>query len=490
MASKKNLVMAAGGSAVLVAVLLLSANYFGMDINGASPANAALAADASVGPRGGTVLTSGTQSIEVVFAEQGESVQLEVHPLSKGKPIGLAGVSISGTIKRYDGTQQSVILVASGQKFVLPEPIAKPHVFDVSLKVRSSGAVASYEVSRADGAIQLAPEQLKASGIATKQSGPVLVASSFVLPGEIRFNEDVTAHIVPRVAGIVEKVSVSLGQRVGKGEVLAIIASTDLADRRSELLTAERRLSAAQATYAREKTLWQEKISAEQDYLQAQTQLREAEIATSSARQKLLALNASAATGALNRYELRAPFSGTIVEKHVTAGEAVAADANVLVLSDLNTVWAEMAVPAQRLNDVQVGRDTTISAAAFDSKASGKIAYVGSLLGEQTRTAPARVVLGNPNGSWRPGMFVNVSVTAGSKNAPIAVAADALQDIDGKPAIFVQTSKGFVAQNVELGRRDDNFVEVTKGLRAGQQYAAANSFVLKAELEKGSAEGH
>ncbi|WP_438397135.1 efflux RND transporter periplasmic adaptor subunit [Caballeronia sp. DA-9] len=490
MASKKNLVVAAGGSAVFVAVLLLSANYFGIDINGATTANAALSADASVGPRGGTVFTSGTQSIEVVFAEQGESVQLEVHPLSKGKPIGVAGVSISGVVKRYDGNQQSVDLITSGQKFVLPEPIAKPHVFDVSLKVRSAGADAIYEVSRADGAIRLAPEQLKASGIATKQSGPVSVASSFVLPGEIRFNEDTTAHIVPRVAGIVEKVSVSLGQRVEKGQVLAVIASTDLADRRSELLTAQRRLSAAQATYSRERTLWQEKISAEQDYLQAQTQLREAEIATSNASQKLQALNASAATGVLNRYELRAPFSGTIVEKHVTAGEAVAADANVLVLSDLASVWAEMAVPAQRLNDVQVGREASVSAAAFDSRATGKITYVGSLLGEQTRTAPAHVVLTNPNGSWRPGMFVNVAVNAGSKDAPVAVATEALHDIDGKPAVFVQTAKGFVAQPVELGRRDESFVEVTKGLKAGQQYAAANSFVLKAELEKGSAEGH
>ena len=490
MASKKSLVLAAGGSAVVVAFLLLSANYFGADINGTSAANAAPATDPSAGPRGGTVLTSGTQSIEVVFVEQGDAVQLEVYPLSQSKPVGPAGVSISGVIKRYDGSQQLVDLVASGQKFVLPGPIAKPHVFDVLLNVRVAGANASYEVSRADGAIRLSPDQLKASGIAMKNSGPASVASSFVLPGEIRFNEDATAHIVPRVAGIVEKVSVSLGQRVEKGQVLALIASTDLADRRSELLTAERRLWAAQATYAREKTLWLEKISAEQDYLLAETQLREAEIATASARQKLLALNASAATGALSRYELRAPFTGTIVEKHVTVGEAVAADANVLVLSDLNTVWAEMAVPAQRLNDVQVGRETTISAAAFESKASGKIAYVGSLLGEQTRTAPARVVLANPDGSWRPGMFVNVSVTAGSKDAPVAVATDALQDIDGKPAIFVQTSKGFVAQGVELGRRDDRFVEITKGLKVGQQYAAANSFVLKAELEKGSAEGH
>jgi cobalt-zinc-cadmium efflux system membrane fusion protein len=310
------------------------------------------------------------------------------------------------------------------------------------------------------------------------------------LPGEIRFNEDRTAHVVPRVAGIVERVAVSIGQHVAQGQLLAVIASSDLADRRSELLTAERRLSAARVSYEREKTLWLERISAEQDYLQAQVQLRETDIAVQNARQKLAALNAPApaVSGALNRYELRAPFAGTIVEKHVTPGEAIAADANVFVLSDLSTIWAEMAVPAQRLNDVRVGREASVSATAFESKASGPIAYVGSLLGEQTRTAPARVVLPNPEGTWRPGMFVNVSVDAGRQAVPVAIASDALQDIDGSPVIFVQSPKGFVAQAVETGRRDSQVTEIVKGLKTGQHYASANSFVLKAELGKSSAE--
>lgn len=122
--------------------------------------------------------------------------------------------------------------------------------------------------------------------------GPASIATSFQLPGEIKFNEDRTAHVVPRVAGIVERVAVSIGQRVEQGQLLAVIASTDLADRRSELLSAERRLQAARTSYARERTLWEERISAEQDYLQAQVQLREAEIAAQNARQKLAALNA------------------------------------------------------------------------------------------------------------------------------------------------------------------------------------------------------
>jgi cobalt-zinc-cadmium efflux system membrane fusion protein len=147
-----------------------------------------------------------------------------------------------------------------------------------------------------------------------------------------------------------------------------------------------------------------------------------------------------------------------------------------------------MAVPAQRMNDVRVGRQATVNATAFESQASGPISYVGSLLGGQTRTAPARVLLPNPSGTWRPGMFVNVSVDAGQQAVAVAVASDALQDLDGKPAVFVQSPGGFVAQAVETGRHDSQSTEIVNGLKAGQSYASTNSFVLKAELGKGSAE--
>jgi len=492
MKRSKKIAVALAGSIFTGVLLLFLVDYqFDLNLTGSKAANTvATSARAPVGPRGGTVQTDGPLSIEAVFEEKGDTVQLEVFPLFKNKPLDLKDVTVFAEITRYDASRTVVQLVASEKKFVLPEPLAKPHVFDISLLVVTASREFGFKLARADGVIELTSGQLASSGITLAKAEPATITQSFVLPGEIKFDEDQTAHIVPRVAGIVEKVLVSVGQRVEKGQLLAIVASTDLADRRSELLTADRRLFAATKSYDREKTLWKEQISAEQDYLQAQTSMGEAQIAVNSARQKLQALNASSSTGALNRYELRAPFAGTIVEKHLTMGEAVAADANVLILSDLRSVWAEMAVPAQRLNDMRVGIDATVKAAAFESQATGKVAYVGALLGEQTRTAPARVVLANPGGVWRPGMFVNVSVSAGAQQAAVTVAADALQDIDGKPGVFVHTSKGFIAQPVELGRRDDKVIEVIKGVAPGQQYALANSFVLKAELEKGTAEGH
>lgn len=340
-----------------------------------------------------------------------------------------------------------------------------------------------------DETIVLTDAQIQSAGIGLDKAAPAHIRTSSQLPGEIRFNEDRTAHVVPRLTGVVESVPANLGQPVKRGQVLAVIASTGLSELRSELLAAQRRLALARSTYTREKQLWQEKISAEQDYLAAQQTLREAEIAVANAQQKLVALGASATgTGSLNRYEIRAPFDGIVVEKHIALGEAVKEDASIFTLSDLSSVWAEIVVPAKDLNVVRVGEKVVVRATAFDSTAEGQISYVGALLGQDTRTAKARVTLPNPKMAWRPGLFVNVDVVSGETEVPVSVLADAVQTVEDKPVVFVRVKDGFTAQPVKLGRADGKRVEVIDGLAAGTAYAASGSFVLKAELGKGSAE--
>jgi len=343
-----------------------------------------------------------------------------------------------------------------------------------------------------DDKIAFSEQQLKTAGIVLDTAAAGRIRTSLQLPGEIRFNQDRTAHVVPKVNGVVESVSANLGQQVKKGQVLAVVSSSTVSEQRSELLNAQQRLTLAQSTHAREKTLWQEKISAEQDYLQAGQALKEAEIAVRNAQQKLAAIGAGASSGTassgLNRYEIRAPFDGIVVEKHIALGEAVKEDASIFTISDLSSVWAEMTVAARDMNAVRVGESVTVNATAFASSASGKIAYVGALLGEQTRTAKAHVVLPNPGNVWRPGLFVNVDVLAQEAEVPLAVAADAVQSVEQKQVVFVRVADGFRKQEVTLGRTDGKRVEIIKGLSAGDVYAAAGSFVVKAELGKGSAE--
>lgn len=341
-----------------------------------------------------------------------------------------------------------------------------------------------------EGLIAMDAQRMQTAGVKLAEAGPATVRSMLQLPGEIRFNEDRTAHVVPRVAGVAESVAANLGQNVKKGQLLAVLSSAAISEQRSELLAAQKRLSLARTTHAREKQLWEEKVSAEQDYLQARQALGEAEIAVSNARQKLAATGASAGgSGGLNRFELRAPFDGVVVEKHLAVGEAVQDTTQVFTISDLRSVWAEMRVAASDLPAVRVGEKATVRATAFDSSATGEVAYVGALIGQETRTAPARITLPNPDGVWRPGLFVNVELTASSQQATLAVVTPAIQRMDQQQTVvFVPVPGGFRAQPVRVGRSDAKATEVLEGLKPGQPYVAEGSFVLKAELGKATAE--
>ncbi|MCU7249221.1 efflux RND transporter periplasmic adaptor subunit [Pseudomonas koreensis] len=347
---------------------------------------------------------------------------------------------------------------------------------------------AAQEEHAEEGQVTLSAEQIAVAGIQLAEARAQSISLGLPFPGEVRFDEDRTAHVVPRVPGVVESVPVNLGQSVKKGQLLAVIASQQISEQRSEQAAAQRRLALARTTYEREKKLWQDKISAEQDFLQARQALEEAEIALSNARQKISVLSGSVVATGGNRYELRAPFDGVVVEKHLTPGEVVDETSNAFTLSDLSRVWVTFGVSPKDLTRVQVGKPVTISAPELNAEVVGSVAYVGSLLGEQTRTATVRVTLENPQGAWRPGLFVTALVATDSRQARVAVPETAIQTVEDKPTVFVRTEGGFKAQAVELGSRAAGQVEVTQGLEAGVQVATAGSFVLKSELGKASAE--
>ncbi len=204
-----------------------------------------------------------------------------------------------------------------------------------------------------------------------------------------------------------------------------------------------------------------------------------------NARQKVAAVGPA---GAGNRYELRAPFDAVVVEKHLSVGEVVDATSNAFTLSDLSRVWATFAVAPRELDKVRTGRTVMVSAPDLGAQVEGKVNYVGSLLGEQNRAATVRASLANPDGAWRPGLFVNVAVSIERFEAAVVVPEIALQSLDAQTVVFARTEQGFEARPVTTGRRDAGHVEITSGLAAGTQVAAAGSFVLKSELGKGSAE--
>ncbi|QNH75662.1 efflux RND transporter periplasmic adaptor subunit [Pseudomonas protegens] len=342
-----------------------------------------------------------------------------------------------------------------------------------------------------EGHLELSAEQIQAAGIELAEAGPRQLKRVLSLPGEIRFDEDRTSHIVPRAAGVVESVQVNLGQSVKRGELLAVIASPQVSDQRSELAAAGRRVELARTTFERERQLWIDQISAEQDYLLARQNLQEAQIALNNARQKIQALSGSAQLAGGNRYEMRAPFDAVVVEKHLSVGEVVSENSAAFTLSDLSRVWATFGVFPKDLDKVRVGQPVSVSSSELGTQVQGQVAYVGSLLGEQTRTATVRVTLANPNDAWRPGLFVAVQVATETFEAPVSVPQSAIQTVEERPSVFVRVAEGFQATPVVIGATQDGFVEVREGLAAGAQVATRGSFTLKSELGKGAADhGH
>ncbi|MCA1323950.1 efflux RND transporter periplasmic adaptor subunit [Herbaspirillum sp. alder98] len=334
--------------------------------------------------------------------------------------------------------------------------------------------------------IAFSAEQIRSAGVVVADAALSEMASTLALPGEIRFDADRTAHVVPRAAGVVQTVSVRLGQQVSRGQLLASISSAAVSELRSEAQAAQQRLVLARENHARERALWDERISAEQDLQQARSALREAEIGAANATQKLNALGAGPQGG--GSLQIRAPFDGVVVEKHIALGEMVREDTAVLTIADLRSVWAEIDIPASALDTVRVGAAVTVKASALTSSASGKIAYVAALLGEQTRTAKAHAVLANPGGAWRPGMFVTVDVASGAPRQVLAVPEDAIHTLEQRNVVFVATESGFKAQPVRTGRSQGGRTEIVDGLQPGQRYAAVNAFMIKAEMGKSSAE--
>lgn len=348
--------------------------------------------------------------------------------------------------------------------------------------------------------VRLPEDELLDAGIEIAEAKGGVIERVLMVAGEVVLNADRVAHMVPRVAGIVRQVTTRLGDRVKESEVMAVLESRELAEAKSDDIAAEERLTLARANFTRAEQLKARGISSEEDYLTAKQQLAEAQIEHRKTEARLHAFGLSQEQvenvsrepdTQFSIYELRAPFDGTVIDRHMTLGELVGNTSDVFLLADLSTVWVNLTVYQKDLASVRIGQSVMIAIGHGVPDACGTIEYVSPVVQEATRTATARVVLANPEGHWRPGLFVAGSVQTETFDVPVLVPKTALQTINGKTCVFVATDDGFEPREVTVGRSDSRNVEITRGLKPGERYVSVNAFTLKSELGKAGFEaGH
>lgn len=189
----------------------------------------------------------------------------------------------------------------------------------------------------------------------------------------------------------------------------------------------------------------------------------------------------------LTAYDLRAPISGTIVDRQVSLGEYASEQKPAFVITDLSTVWVDFSVYRRDLKRVRIGDTIIVDAEDGGPPIEAKISYLSPVGSSETQSALARAVVGNSDLRLRPGLFVTGRLLLATKSVKIVVKSSALQTIENRSVVFVRAGQKFETRNVEVGDRDTNNVEITSGLAEGDIYAAKNSFVIKAELAKGVA---
>jgi membrane fusion protein, heavy metal efflux system len=189
----------------------------------------------------------------------------------------------------------------------------------------------------------------------------------------------------------------------------------------------------------------------------------------------------------LTVYELKAPIAGTIIDRQLALGEHVGEQKPAFVIADLSTVWVDLSIYRRDLKRVAVGASLSIDPEDGGPPIDAKVSYLSPVGNSDTQSGLARTIVGNEGQRLKPGLFVTARVWMGEKPVGIAIKSSALQTHENRTVVFVRNGDAFEPRDVEIGERDAALIEITFGLLEGDVYAARNSFVIKAELGKGSA---
>ena len=358
-----------------------------------------------------------------------------------------------------------------------------------------------YELGVVKLASALISEKGKPGLVSTTIAGGRNYSESLDVTGEVKLSEGKTVHVSTPLPGVVRTVGTDIGRAVRKGDVLLEIDSHEVAESKGDYMKKEAVRDLAKKTAEREAKLFEKKISAEAEAQEAQARLAEAEVDLANARMRLLRLGFSSPEIASFEHKtsdnmagllaIRAPRSGIIIERNVNAGENVEPGKDLLLLSDLSEVWVwadlrENDIPALAL---KTNGGSGKIAAQVRAPGTGDMVYRGMLdilsgtMNEQTRTLKARIIIPNPEGLLRPGMFVNIKLLLSGEGSLLSVPKVAVLTDEGRPFVFVHKDGDYwVRRPVSLGKSFGDMVEIQEGLSPGQKILADGSFLLKSDV--------
>jgi cobalt-zinc-cadmium efflux system membrane fusion protein len=348
-----------------------------------------------------------------------------------------------------------------------------------------------------------------------------------IFSSSVEPTSDGSAVVNSLVRGVVTKVLADIGQSVKANQILCYVNCPELAEVQSNYLSeqakvleakaqvaaAGSRISLIKSDWERQKTLNKEGISSVKQVQSAQSALSTTEAELAAAKAMLAATQAAAGSSAsrlksfgistlnLNPQNLtselaiRSPISGVVSQRNIKAGENINpagvgvlnAQEGLFHIVNLDKVWVMLEVPQSEVSELKVGAPVNFETEVAPGKLfKGHVVTAGENFDPQSRTVSVRVVISNPSGVLKPGMLVLARAEEGTSASPVvAVANEAIQDIEGKTYVFVQTSPNtYRKQEIRKGAKNARYTAVVHGLSVGQRVVTYGSFALKSEVLK------
>ena len=334
---------------------------------------------------------------------------------------------------------------------------------------------------------QLANVNLTTATVAARESHARLK-----LNGVLTADQRKTHRVAPVVDGMVTELQVVAHERVRKGQVLARLRSHSLGQAQADYLEALSRFDLAQSERARIEGLWKDGVVAESRWLKVDSEYKSAR-ATLEVRRRLLSLTGlsdqeieqlAKESDRLAEFDLISPIDGMVTNVEIESGQWVSAGQTAFHVDDPSVLWAMVKIPVASLPQVTIGVEAVIRVQAGPGRSyRGKLESLGGEVDAQSQTLTGRIVLDNPGGRLRPGMYAEVDLNSVASRG-LMVPAGAVFRVGDQAYVFKVVGKGrFEPVAVEIGIEAEGWVPVHRGLATGVEIVSGGVAELKSHWQ-------
>jgi membrane fusion protein, heavy metal efflux system len=348
-------------------------------------------------------------------------------------------------------------------------------------------------------AVEMSPEAQQRAGVVVTPAAIAPMTQYLQVTGSVQPMDSSVAHVRPLARGRLLEIRAKAGDRVAEGQVLAQIDNIEAGEliaqynsARSELQKLRIQLAAQQRQVERNRRLAEIGASPKKDYESTLAEQQGMEEGIRAQESTVVGITARLHRFGINEIDgstsptsaIRAPFAGVVIHMDAAPGEIVEAGTELFTVANLSTVYVQAQVYEKDLGQVNAGQAVSITMNSYPGQHfSGRVVSISQMIDPQTRTAAVRCQVDNSTAKLKVDMLASIRFPTSTKRAALSVPTDALQTIDNKSVVFVQTSSThFEVRPVEAGATSEVRTEIVRGLKDGELIVSHGAFAVKSVL--------